>query len=60
MVAIDINSDAAQAARDNAHANGLGNRVTAVCCDLLSALVSFVRPYWIKVKAREPYEAKVT
>ena len=38
VVAIDINPNAAQAAADNARANGLGPRVTAVCTNLLSAV----------------------
>ena len=38
VVAIDINPNAAGAATENAHANGLGKRVTAVGSNLLSAL----------------------
>jgi methylase of polypeptide subunit release factors len=38
VVAIDINPDAAGAAIENAYANGLGKRVTAVGSNLLSAL----------------------
>lgn len=38
VVAIDINPNAARAATENAHANGLGKRVTAVGSNLLSAL----------------------
>jgi methylase of polypeptide subunit release factors len=38
VVAIDINPNAARTARENALANGLENRVTAVCSNLLSAL----------------------
>ena len=38
VVAIDINPNAAMAANANACANGLGDRVTGVCCNLLSAL----------------------
>jgi release factor glutamine methyltransferase len=38
VVAIDINPKAVQSAAENARANGLGDRVEAVCSDLLSAL----------------------
>lgn len=38
VFAIDINPNAAKTASENAHANGLGERVTAVCSNLLSAL----------------------
>ena len=38
VVAIDINPNAAEAAAENAHANGLGSRIMAVGSDLLSAL----------------------
>jgi methylase of polypeptide subunit release factors len=38
VVAIDINPNAARAARDNARANGLGQRVTGVCSNLMSGL----------------------
>ena len=38
VVALDINPNAARAALDNAHANGLNGRVSAVCSNLLSAL----------------------
>jgi len=38
VVALDINPNAARAARDNAHANGLGERVTGVCSNLLAAI----------------------
>jgi release factor glutamine methyltransferase len=38
VVAIDINPKAACAARENAGENGLGDRVTAVCSNLLAAL----------------------
>jgi methylase of polypeptide subunit release factors len=37
-VALDINPTAAFAAAANARANGVGNRVTALCSNLLSAL----------------------
>ena len=38
VVAIDINPNAAGAARENALANGLGDRVNAVCSNLLAAI----------------------
>ena len=38
VVAIDVNPSAAGAAAENAHANGLGKRVTAVGSNLFSAL----------------------
>ena len=38
VVAIDINPNAAEAAAENAHANGLGSRIMAVGSDMLSAL----------------------
>lgn len=38
VVALDINPMAVSAATDNSRANGLGDRVTAVCSDLMSEL----------------------
>jgi release factor glutamine methyltransferase len=38
VIAIDINPNATESALENARANGLGTRVTAVASDLLSAL----------------------
>jgi release factor glutamine methyltransferase len=38
VVALDINPIAARTAADNAHSNGYGERVTAICSDLFSAL----------------------
>lgn len=38
VFAVDINPNAARAARDNARQNGLGDRVTGVCSNLLSGL----------------------
>jgi release factor glutamine methyltransferase len=38
VIAIDINPNAALTAAENAHANGLGDRVIALCSDLLSAI----------------------
>lgn len=38
VVAIDINPSAAQSAAENARANGLGDRVQALCSNLMSAV----------------------
>jgi release factor glutamine methyltransferase len=38
VVATDINPNAARAAAENARANGLGSRVSAMCSDLFSAI----------------------
>jgi release factor glutamine methyltransferase len=38
VIALDINPKAVKAATDNSRANGLGNRVTAIRSDLMSAL----------------------
>jgi methylase of polypeptide subunit release factors len=38
VVAVDINPNAARSAADNAQSNGFGDRVTAVCSNLLSSL----------------------
>jgi release factor glutamine methyltransferase len=38
VVALDINPNAVESAAENARANGLGDRVEAVCSNLLSAL----------------------
>jgi release factor glutamine methyltransferase len=38
VIALDINPNAAMAAAENAHANGLGHTITAVSSNLLSAL----------------------
>jgi len=40
VVAVDINPNAALAARDNARLNGFGDRVTTVCSNLLSAIAA--------------------
>jgi methylase of polypeptide subunit release factors len=53
VVAVDINPNAAQAASDNARANGLGERVTAACCNLLSALPA--RPLFDVILSNPPY-----
>jgi release factor glutamine methyltransferase len=52
VVAIDINPNAACAARENAGANGLGDRVTAVCSNLLTALTP--RPYFDVILTSPP------
>lgn len=38
VLAADINPNAALCAAENARANGFGDRVTALCCDLLAAV----------------------
>jgi release factor glutamine methyltransferase len=38
VLAVDINPNAAQSASENARAHGLGDRVSAVCSDLLSGV----------------------
>ena len=38
MVATDINPNASLSANENAHENGLGDRVTGVCMNLLAAI----------------------
>ena len=38
VLALDINPNAALSALENAHANGLGDRVTVACMNLLAAL----------------------
>ena len=52
VVAIDINPNAACAARENAGANGLGDRVTAVCSNLLAALAP--RPHFDVILSSPP------
>jgi methylase of polypeptide subunit release factors len=52
VVAIDINPNAARTARENAHANGLGERVTAVCSNLFAALQS--RPLFDVILSSPP------
>lgn len=53
VVAVDINPNAARSAAENARANGLGERVTAVCSDLLSALAP--RPLFDVILANPPF-----
>src|SRR5262249_61401984 len=38
VVATDINPNASLSANENAHANGLGDRVTGVCMNLMAAM----------------------
>lgn len=52
VIAVDINPNAALAATDNARANGLGERVSAVCSNLLSGLAP--RPLFDVILANPP------
>jgi methylase of polypeptide subunit release factors len=52
VVAIDINPNAACAARKNAVTNGLGDRVTAVCSNLLAAVAP--RPHFDVILSSPP------
>lgn len=52
VVAVDINPNAALAASDNARANGLAGRVTAVCSNLLSGLAP--RPLFDVILSNPP------
>jgi methylase of polypeptide subunit release factors len=53
VVALDINPQAAQAANDNAHINGLRDRVTGICSNLMSALAA--RPLFDVIVTNPPY-----
>jgi methylase of polypeptide subunit release factors len=53
VIALDINPAAARAANENARLNGLGDRVTAICSDLLSALPP--APLFDVVVSNPPY-----
>lgn len=55
VTATDINPNAALTAADNAHANGFGDRVNAVCTDLLSAIDS--RPLFDVILSSPPKHA---
>jgi methylase of polypeptide subunit release factors len=55
VIATDINPNAALNATDNAGRNGLGGRVTGVCCDLLSALAA--RPMFDVILSSPPKHA---
>ena len=52
VVAIDINTNAARAAHENARANGLRGRVTAVCSNLLSGIAP--RPLFDVIMSSPP------
>lgn len=55
VIALDINPNAARAANENARINGLNDRVTAVCSNLLSGLAS--RPLFDVIVSNPPYFA---
>jgi release factor glutamine methyltransferase len=55
VLALDINPNAALSALENAHANGLGDRVTAACMNLLAALPS--RPLFDVILSSPPKHA---
>jgi len=55
VVAADINPNAALNAAENARANGYGDRVSAVCSDLLSALAA--RPLFDVILSSPPKHA---
>ena len=55
VVALDINPNAAWAANENARINGLGDRVTGVCSNLLSGLAA--RPLFDIIVPNPPYFA---
>jgi len=55
VLALDINPNAALSALENAHANGLGDRVTAVCMNLLAALPA--RPLFDVILSSPPKHA---
>jgi len=55
VIATDINPDAALTAAENARANGLSDRVTAVCTNLLSAFA--VRPLFDVILSSPPKHA---
>jgi release factor glutamine methyltransferase len=55
VVALDINPNAALTAAENARANGLGDRVGALCSDLLSALAP--RPLFDVILSSPPKHA---
>ena len=52
VVAVDINPNAAGAAGENAAANGLADRVTAICANLLAAITP--RPYFDVILSSPP------
>jgi SAM-dependent methyltransferase len=57
VLALDINPNAALSALENAHANGLGDRVTVACVNLCfgNCLKSPKCPLWVKSGHRNNY-----
>jgi release factor glutamine methyltransferase len=55
VIALDINPNAARAAAENARINGLSDRVTAVCSNLLSGLAA--QPLFDVIVSNPPYFA---
>ena len=55
VIATDINPNAALTATENARANGMGDRITAVCTDLLSAFAP--RPLFDVILSSPPKHA---
>jgi len=55
VIATDINPNAALSANENARANGLGDRVTGLCTNLLSALAP--RPLFDVILSSPPKHA---
>src|SRR5215210_5793429 len=55
VVAIDINPDAARSAGENTRLNGLADRCTALCCNLLSAVAP--EPLFDVILSNPPYFA---
>jgi release factor glutamine methyltransferase len=55
VIAVDINPNAALTAVENARANGVGDRVSALCCNLLSALAP--RPQFDVILSSPPKHA---
>ena len=53
VVALDINPNAARAANDNARINGLRDRVTGICSNLLSSFAA--RPLFDVIVSNPPY-----
>ncbi len=56
VIATDINPNAALNAEENARLNGLGSRVSGVCCNLLSALLE-ARPMFDVILSSPPKHA---
>src|SRR5205823_4263853 len=55
VVATDINPNASLSANENAHANGLGDRVTGLCTNLMAALAP--RPLFDVILSSPPKHA---